>query len=166
MNGACAQEKREICPLTEDLRQAVNAQICAHWTTTHIAYIDSLVDVSSLPGLVMLQDGCVTGSLTWRPFEGCMQIMTLVSDREGCGTGSALLVAAEHEARRQGMSRVLLSVENSYIEQLGFYQRRGYVLYRLHLDVLPALREMKPSIPMVDENGIPIRDQIDLVKEL
>lgn len=155
-----------VVPLDASHRAAVNAQICAHWTTPFIAYIDHLIDVSNPAGFVAVEDGVVTASITLRVFEDCLQVVTLVSDVEGRGVASALLVAAENEARRLGIAKVLLSVENSYLEQLGFYQRRGYVLYRLHLDVLRDLRRLKPSIPLTDGNGVPIRDQIDLVKDV
>ena len=81
------------------------------------------------------------------------------------GTGSALIDEAEDEARRQNIGRVLISTENSNLQALGFYQKRGYVLHELHRDVVQNLRKLKPSIPEKDDQGIAIRDQIDLVKE-
>src|SRR4051812_37561461 len=94
---------------------AVAAQVCHHWTLTRLGYIDSFIETYGLPGLVAVEGGKIIGSLTWRRYENCMQIVTLISDHEGRGIGSALLKAAEEEARRLQFSRVLISTENSYI---------------------------------------------------
>ncbi|MBI3440627.1 MAG: GNAT family N-acetyltransferase, partial [Proteobacteria bacterium] len=146
---------------------AVAAQICYHWTLTKLGYIDTLVETFGLPGFVAVDGGDkVIGSLTWRSFENCFQVMTLISDQSGLGIGSELLTAAEEEARRLNFSRLLISTENSYTDALVFYQKRGYVLYRVHFNVMENLRKLKPSIPEIDTNGIPIRDQIDLIKDL
>jgi|SRR3972149_7824421 len=145
---------------------AVAAQICAHWTLTKLGYIDGFIETYGLPGLVAVEDNQVIGSLTWRPYENCLQVVTLISDQEARGIGSALLKAAEDEARRLKFPRVLISTENSYIDALVFYQKRGYVLHRVHLNVVENLRKQKPSIPEIDTNGIPVRDQIDLIKDL
>ena len=155
-----------IRALEDKDRDAVAAQTCKHWTLTRLGYIDHFIETYDLPGFVAEDNGKVIGSLTWRPYENCLQIVTVISDEEGRGVGGALLSAAEAEARRQKFPRVLISTENSYVDALKFYQKRGYVLYRVHYDVMKDLRKQKPSIPEIDTNGIPIRDQIDLIKDI
>lgn len=131
-----------------------------------MGYIDQLIDAYGMPGFVAEEDGKIIGSLTWRECEGFYQVFTLISDVEGRGIGSELLKRAEADAAEKGYKKVLISTENSYIDALAFYQKRGYTLFRVHFNVMAALRQMKPSIPEVDTNGIPIRDQIDLIKDI
>jgi hypothetical protein len=44
---------------------------------------------------------------------------------------------------------------------LKFYQRRGFLLSALRPNAIEETRKRKP-IPLVDEAGIPIRDEIEL----
>lgn len=47
-----------------------------------------------------------------------------------------------------------------------FYQKRGYTLAELYVNAVDKARKVKPEIPFVADNGIPIRDEILLVKDL
>ncbi|TGV30557.1 GNAT family N-acetyltransferase, partial [Mesorhizobium sp. M00.F.Ca.ET.186.01.1.1] len=44
------------------------------------------------------------------------------------------------------------------------YQRRGYRFHELHVNAVEKARAIKPEIPLIADNGIPIRDEIVLVK--
>ena len=90
--------------------------------------------------------------------------MTIASLHPGCGIGQALVAAAEAEARRLGLAPIVLCTTNDNLRALAFYQRVGFVLAALHPDAVARLRALKPAIPAIAENGIPIRDQIDLEK--
>ncbi len=45
---------------------------------------------------------------------------------------------------------------------LRFYQKRGFVLVAVHRDAVAAARALKPEIPLIGEDGIPIRDELEL----
>ena len=47
-----------------------------------------------------------------------------------------------------------------------FYQKRGFVLWRIINNAVEKAREIKPEIPLIGNDGIPIRDEIELVKLL
>ena len=89
---------------------------------------------------------------------------------KGCrraGVGSALLGAVEELARRCGCKRLWLVTTNDNTHALAFYQRRGFVLAALHRDaVTEARRVLKPTIPLVGEGDLPIRDELELEKRL
>jgi hypothetical protein len=59
-----------------------------------------------------------------------------------------------------------LITTNDNLHALGFYQKRGYVLTKLYPDIVKEARKIKPEIPLVSENGIPIRDELLLEKSL
>ena len=52
------------------------------------------------------------------------------------------------------------------MDALRFYQRRGFVLSALRPGAVDESRRMKPQIPLVGAHGIPIRDELVLVREL
>jgi hypothetical protein len=45
---------------------------------------------------------------------------------------------------------------------LRFYQQRGFVLAAIHRNALEQSRKLKPEIPLVGNDGIPLRDEIEL----
>ena len=49
---------------------------------------------------------------------------------------------------------------------LRFYQRVGFRLSALRMDVMAEVRKLKPEIPSHGFDGIPIRDEIELNMEL
>ena len=60
---------------------------------------------------------------------------------------------------------VELITTNDNLHALGFYQRRGYRLTQLFPKRSINL-ENKPQIPAVADNGIPIRDELRLLKNI
>ncbi|TCP29208.1 hypothetical protein EV207_1117 [Scopulibacillus darangshiensis] len=59
-----------------------------------------------------------------------------------------------------------LITTNINLHALGFYQKRGYRIVKIIQNAVPKAREIKPGIPLVAENGIPICDEILLKNTL
>ncbi len=62
--------------------------------------------------------------------------------------------------------RLWLVTTNDNLSALGFYQRYGYELVMVYPRAVDILRELKPAIPLVAANGIPVRDEIELALPL
>jgi len=92
---------------------------------------------------------------------GC-EIITLDSDQRGIGVGSALICMVEEAAEQAGCSRLWLITSNDNLPALGFYQRRGFELVAVHRRAIEQARQLKPQIPYIGFEGIPIRDEIEL----
>ncbi|HET6847062.1 MAG TPA: GNAT family N-acetyltransferase [Anaerolineales bacterium] len=92
---------------------------------------------------------------------GC-EIISLDSLKEGGGTGSALIDAVADEATRRGCTRLFLSTTNDNLRALGFYQRRGFELVSVRRGAVTESRKRKPGIPLIGDNEIPVRDEIEL----
>jgi GNAT superfamily N-acetyltransferase len=92
--------------------------------------------------------------------EGC-EIMTLDSLSPGRGIGGALIEAVKDAARRAGCRRLSVVTTNDNLHALRFYQRNGFTLAALRPNALAETRKRKP-IPLLGEDGIPIRDEIEL----
>jgi ribosomal protein S18 acetylase RimI-like enzyme len=54
-----------------------------------------------------------------------------------------------------------VTTTNDNLNALRFYQKHGFVLAALRPNALEKTRKLKP-IPALGENGIPIRDEIEL----
>jgi GNAT superfamily N-acetyltransferase len=123
----------------------------------------SLAEVSLL---VAETDGGITGALAWRGIKGGLHVVAMATDPmwQRAGVGGQLLAEIELLARQQLRPRVVVTMTNDNIPALYFYQRRGYRLARvLPGGVAAHLREAEQAAGFA---GIPIRDEIQLVKEV
>lgn len=128
---------------------------------------DELIDASGLPALIADVDGSRVGVLTYIVHGDHVEIFTLSTTLENRGVGTSLITAAEDVARAAGLSEMRLFVINSNLHALGFYQRRGYRVWSVHRDTITRARlKWKPEIPLVDDNGIVIADELELRKTL
>lgn len=63
-------------------------------------------------------------------------------------------------------ARLWLITTNDNVGALVFYQKAGFRLVAVYPDAVNQARKLKPQIPLVAENGIPIRDEIELALDL
>ena len=94
------------------------------------------------------------------------ELVSLNAAAAGRGVGTALLAAVEAAARAAGCRRVRLITTNDNLDALGFYQRRGYRLVAFRPGAVDEVRRLKPAIPAVGDHGIPLHDELELVKML
>ena len=94
------------------------------------------------------------------------EIISLNSLEEGRGIGSALIRAVIKEAKGRACRRLFLSTTNDNIHALHFYQKRGFELAALRRGAVNESRRIKPGIPLSGEDGIPLRDEIELEMSL
>jgi GNAT superfamily N-acetyltransferase len=90
------------------------------------------------------------------------EVTSLDSLREGQGVGSKLINAVLGEARKQNCGRVFLITTNDNMQALRFYQKRGFELVAVHRGAVNESRKIKPSISLIGNDGIPLRDEIEL----
>jgi ribosomal protein S18 acetylase RimI-like enzyme len=88
--------------------------------------------------------------------------VTLDAFAERRGVGSALLEDVASLARRRRCRRLWLITTNDNLNALRFYQRRGLRLVAVRPGAVVEARKLKPEIPTMGAEGIPIRDEIEL----
>jgi GNAT superfamily N-acetyltransferase len=134
-------------------------------TPSRVASKGVLHDPLALPGFVAWIDEDRVGLVTYRP--EVWEILTLDSVRDNAGAGTALIEAVKDEARRAGAKHVWLITTNDNTHALRFYQRRGFVIREVRPGAVDRERAtIKPEIPEIGNDGIPIRDEIELVSEV
>ena len=93
--------------------------------------------------------------------------MSIDALRADAGVGRRLLDAVAATARAAGAERLVVMTTNDNLVALRFYQRAGFRLAELRPGAVDEARAaLKPSIPETGNDGIPLRDEIDLVLEL
>ena len=90
------------------------------------------------------------------------EVVTVDALQSGRGVGSLLLDAAATLARRAGWRRLWLVTTNDNTAALRFYQRTGWDLVAFHRNALARSRALKPSIPQMGLDSIPIRHELEL----
>ena len=82
------------------------------------------------------------------------------------GIGGKLVSLVVEEACARGCHKVVLVATNDNINAIRFYQKQGFDMARLHRNALDLSRKLKPEIPLIGENGIPMRHEIEFEKVL
>jgi ribosomal protein S18 acetylase RimI-like enzyme len=122
---------------------------------------------ASLPGLVLRDDaGATMGLLTYTIDGDACEIVTIDATVEGRGYGSVLLEAVTHIAREAGCSRLWLITTNDNVRALGFYGSHGFDVVAVREGAIEESRKLKASIPLVNEHGVPITDEIEMERRL
>ena len=102
------------------------------------------------------------GLATYVMQNSACELVTLNSLREGEGIGTRLVGEVAQEASRSGCSRLWCVTTNDNHPALGFYQKRGFRIVAVHPGAVERARILKPSIPLLGIDSIPIRDEIEL----
>ena len=85
---------------------------------------------------------------------------------QGRGVGRALQGALEAVCRPRGVTRIRISTSNDNIPGLYFYQRIGYEIESFNRGAAALAAAEHGDEGMRGFGGIPVRDEIDLVKEI
>ena len=122
---------------------------------------------TDVEGLVCRDDGgAPQGLVTWHVDGDRAEIVTVDAFEQGRHVGSRLLNGAEEELRRQGAKWATIMTTNDNLRALAFYVRHGYRIVAVHLDAMERVRQIKPAVPETGQDGLPLRDVIELAKEL
>jgi GNAT superfamily N-acetyltransferase len=115
-----------------------------------------------LDGFAVVENNTWLGLATFIVECDHCEIISLDSLREGIGIGMALIKAVEEEARKLGCARLVIATTNDNTRALRLYQKYGFELTTLRRHAIDASRKLKPGIPLTGNDGIPIRDELEL----
>ena len=101
------------------------------------------------------------GLITYIFYDNILEITSLDSLHENQGIGSKLVEAVIHEAKERKLQKIVLITTNDNINAIKFYQKRGFDMVRLFHNALDVSRKLKPEIPLIGENSIPLRHEIE-----
>lgn len=150
-----------VRPLGEADREWARAKLHELWGDVVVSR-GMTHDATRLPGFVAEERGDRVGLVTYRIDGGNCEVVTINAFPKGGGAGTALVEAVAVTAREGGCRRLWLITTNDNLPALRFYQRRGFRLAALHRNALDRSRELKPSIPEIGLDGIPLRDELEL----
>jgi ribosomal protein S18 acetylase RimI-like enzyme len=132
-----------------------------NWGSVQMVTRGRLYPVLDYPGFVGLVEGQPQALVTYRLEGAACEILILHSAAAGLGIGSALIERVCQQAQAAGCHRLWLITTNDNIHAIRWYQRRGFTLAAAHVNALAESRKLKPEIPLVGNDGIPLRDEIE-----
>lgn len=151
-----------IRPTGEDDRTFIREFITHHWHGEAIVVHGAIFYPTELPGFLAFYHEKVVGLITFQIQGGECEIITLDSLLPGHGVGIQLLDAVKQSAQKHDCHRLSVTTTNDNTHALRFYQQQGFELAALHRLAAQQSRSIKPSIPKLGHDGIPIRDEIEL----
>ena len=138
-----------------------------HWGSTDMALDDRLYDLTSCPCLLCEEAGELMGFLHYDNRGGDWEILALDCPKPGVGAGSKLIREVAAMARAAGAKRLLVVTTNDNTRAMRFYQRRGFDLIAVRFGAVTRAREtIKPEIPLMGDDAIPIRHEMVFGMEL
>ncbi len=140
----------------------VTSFIQDQWGSNRVVSKGRVFDPSELEGFAAVADEKVVGLVTFRVERDECEVVTLNSLSEGTGTGSSLLNAVRDTAIKARCRRLWLITTNDNLSALRFYQKWGLRITAIYPNALERSRMLKPEIPLLGKEGIPIRDEIEL----
>ena len=152
--------------LREDDRDWAIGLLTKRWGSARIVTRGRVHHADKLPGFVIESEGELIGLVTYRMDGTECEIISLDSLVERQGVGERLLSSVRKAAVDMGCNRLWLITTNDNLPAQRFYQKKGFHLVAVHKNALDHARKLKPEIPEVGLNGIPIRDEIELEMQL
>lgn len=121
---------------------------------------DEIIDVLDGSGFVAEHDGQPVGILTYAGRPDGTELMYIEAVTHQRGIGTALVSAL---VRLVGRQRIWVVTTNDNLDALRFYQRRGFSIREVRVGAVDRARAtIKPSLPLVGDYEIPLRDEIEL----
>jgi GNAT superfamily N-acetyltransferase len=159
---ANSQQPYAIRPVVEADRPWLREWVRERWGAETMVVRETVYYPAELPGFVAERGGAPVGVITYRVDGAEAEVMSLDSLLPNQGIGAALLGRVVAAARAAGCRRLSLVTTNDKLTALRFYQKRGFTLATLRPGAIDRDRRLKPEIPLFGEDGIPLRDEIEL----
>ncbi len=150
-----------LYPISEEYRNQVNQILLDEWHCPPSVSKGKVIDTINLPGFIYLENNKILGVVTYHICEFECEIVTLNSFIENKGIGTALINKVLEVAKNQNCKRLWLITTNDDVNAIRFYQKRNFELIAIHINSMDISRKLKPSIPLIGMDNIPIKHEIE-----
>jgi ribosomal protein S18 acetylase RimI-like enzyme len=148
--------------LTQNDLPRLRKFLIEYWGGEEMITRGNIYRPEQLDGFIVEEENEWMGLITFFIEADECEVTSLDSLRGGKGIGTQLIDKAIKEARARKCNRLFLITTNDNLHALGFYQKRGFEIVTVYRGAVNESRKIKPSIPLVGMDGIPLRDEIEL----
>lgn len=150
-----------ILPINDSFRPQVNQLIAEEWAGPVIVTKGTVHDTTNADGFISVDDGELTGYLLYTIENGQCEILVLHSLLKNHGIGSSLIKSVIQTAKENRCKCVWLITTNDNTHAIRYYQKFGFELTGVYLNALDESRKLKPSIPRLGNDGIPLKHEFE-----
>jgi len=152
----------KIIELTDEYKEEVERIATDSWGGIQVAVHRQLFDLRGLPCLIAVSENQkLLGYCFYRFADNECEIMAFESIRPSNGVGTAMVDAMVKIARDEKCKRLYLQTTNDNTRAFRFYQRRGFMMCDVRWNELNYSRKIKPVIPLLGEEDIPLQHEIE-----
>ena len=142
-------------------REWVRNLFINNWAGDFIVSRGKIHKPDNLDGFIAQENSDKVGLVTVNIENNEMEIVTIDSLSPGRGIGALLLKEVIKMAKEKNVKRIWLITTNDNLNSFKFYQKNDFHLVRIYPGAIAESRKIKPQIPEIGEDGIPIRDEIE-----
>lgn len=117
---------------------------------------------NALDGLIVEINHEIKGFLYYEIQNNHCEIVVFEIYDKFKGIGTQMLEKLKDIVKNKNCKRIYLQTGNDNMDALRFYQRRGFHICAIHINSIENSRKIKPTIGLIGEYNIPLRDEIDL----
>jgi GNAT superfamily N-acetyltransferase len=156
----------DIRSVTPEDQPWIRDLLSAHFASPRVVSRGVLHQADELPGLVAVRDESPIGVLLYDCRGDQCEVVVLIAIEEGRGVATALLEAVKSVALAGSCRRMWLITTDDNTPAIDFYQRRGWTKVATYHGAMAESRRLKPELPEIGRDGIPIRDEIEFERRL
>ncbi len=119
-------------------------------------------DLKDESGFVAYEGDTVVGLITHRITNQICDILSLDSKIQNQGIGTSLVEKVKEYAKLNKCHLLRVITTNDNLRAIGFFQKRGFHLTKLYIDAMDHVRKIKPDVPLIGDNNIPLNDELEL----
>ena len=151
----------KIDVITEENRKLVNQFILDHWYEVVMIIKGERVDISSSDGFCIIDGQTVTGLITYRLKNNICEITLLHTIVQNRGIGRQLVQKVIETVKNNHVDTITVVTTNDNIGAIAFYQKIGFDMVQIYHDSMDYVGKFKPGVPIMGENHIPLRHEIE-----
>lgn len=152
--------------INESTHQKVTDFIAEHWHGTDMLICGEIIDMTKVDGFVIFNEVVIIGLITYLVKDRVVvttSLDSLISIRCIC---TILLNIIIKMSKQNDYKRIELITTDDNINAIRFCQKLGFGLIGINCGAIGREREKKPQIPIIGENGIPSRHEIEFSIEI
>ncbi|MFC2136569.1 GNAT family N-acetyltransferase [Bacteroidota bacterium] len=149
----------EIKEADKDL---VSFFISKNWGSTFIISKGIKHNAADLPGFICRKHSEIVGLITYNICHDDCEIVTLNCEINNLEIGSELVKKVTNIAKANKCKKVWLVTTNDNTNAIRFYQKRGFEWTGFYKDAVKESRKLKPEIPEIGFDNIPVKHEIEL----
>lgn len=153
--------KMYLKEINKEYRNSVNRILKDEWNCSPSISRGKIIDTTILPGFLFIEDEAIKGVVTYIIENEEFEIVTLNSFEENRGIGTTLVKGVLDIAQKNNCKRLWLITTNDDINAIRFYQKKGFNLKAAHINAIEFSRKLKPSIPLIGMDNIPIKHELE-----